>query len=71
MLGMHTTYYWLCTTSTCMFVCTAACGMGSMTQQLHIDHEEIMELNIIMNIDNEQFLFLTCMYTNIDEIILQ
>jgi hypothetical protein len=42
-----------------------------MTQQLHIDHEEIMELNIIMNIDNEQFLFLTCMYTNIDEIILQ
>ena len=32
-----------------------------MRQQLHLDHDEIMELNIFMNIDNEQFLFRTCM----------
>ena len=64
-------YYWVCTTGACMCVCTAACGMGSMRQQqLHLDHEEIMELNIFTNIDNEQFLFRTCMYTNIDEIIV-
>ena len=54
-----------------MCVCTAACGMGSMRQQLHLDHDEIMELNIFTNIDNEQFLFRTCMQTNIDEIIVQ
>ena len=44
------TYYWLCTTRTCMCVCTAACGMGSMRQQLHLDHDEIMGLNIFTNI---------------------
>ena len=55
-----------------MCVCTAAaCGMGLMRQQLHLDHDEIMELNIFTNIDNEQFLFRTCMQTNIDEIIVQ
>ena len=47
--------------STSRCVCTAACGMGSMRQQLHLDHEEIMSLNIFTNIDNEQFLFRTCM----------
>ena len=52
-------------------VCTAACGMGSMRQQLHLDHDKIMELNIFTNIDIEQFLFCTCMNTNIDEIIVQ
>ena len=65
------TYYWLCTTSTCMCVCKAACGMGSMRQQLHLDHDEIMELNIFTNIDNEQFLFSMCIQTNIEEIIVQ
>jgi len=65
------TYYWVCTASACMCVCTAACGMGSMRQQLHLDHDEIMGLNIFTNIANEQFLFRTCMQTNIDEIIVQ
>ena len=72
--GIHVwrTFYWLCTTSTCMCVCTAACGMGSMRrQQLHLDHDEIMGLNIFTNIANEQFLFRMCMQTNIDEIIVQ
>ena len=54
--------------STSMCVCTAACCMGSMRQQLHLDHDEIMGLNIFTNIDNEQFLFRTCIPTNIDEI---
>ena len=57
--------------STSMCVCTAACGMGLMRQQLHLDHDKIMELNIFTNIDNEQFLFRTCMKTNIDEIIVE
>ena len=58
MIGIHIL---LGTTSTCMCVCTGACGMGSMRQQLHLDHDEIMELNIFTNIDNEQFLFRKCM----------
>ena len=65
-------YFWVCTTSTCMCVCTASCGMGLMRQQLHLDHDEIMELNIFTNIDNEQFLFRTCMKNDIlDEIIAE
>jgi hypothetical protein len=32
-----------------------------MRQQFHLDHDEIMELNIFTNIDNEQFLFRKCM----------
>ena len=34
----------------------AACGMGTMRQQVHLDHEEIIGLNICTNIDKEQFL---------------
>ena len=71
MLDMLNTGYQIPSGSTSMCVCTAACGMGSMRQQLHLDHDEIMELNIFTNIDNEQFLFRTCMQTNIDEIIVQ
>ena len=61
MLGMHNTGYQIPSDSTCTCVCTAACGMGSMRQQLHLDHDEIMDLNIFTNIDNEQFLFRRCM----------
>ena len=68
---LGTRYHLVPPGSTSMCVCTAACGMGSMRQQLHLDHGEIMELNIFTNIDNEQFLFRTCMYTNIDEIIVE
>ena len=34
----------------------AACGIGTMRQQVHLDHEEIIGLNICTNIDKEQFL---------------
>ena len=45
--------------------------MGTMRQQLRIEHDEIIGLNISTKIDNEQFLL--CTYTmkaSIDEIIV-
>ena len=44
-----------------MFVCAAGCGMGTMRQQLDLEHDEIIGLNIFSNIDNGKFLFRTCM----------
>ena len=44
-------------TSTCMCKCTAVCGMGTMRQPIHLDHDDkIIGLNISTNIDKEQFL---------------
>ena len=50
------------TTSTSMCVCTAVCGgVGTMRQEIHLDHDEIIGLNISTNIDKEQFLSRTYM----------
>jgi hypothetical protein len=54
-----------------MFVCTAACGMGMMRpQQIHLDHDELIGLNISTIIENKPFLFRKYMYTSIDEMII-
>ena len=37
MYAWHLAYTLLGTTSTCMCECTAACGMGTMRQQIHLD----------------------------------
>ena len=56
MYAWHLAYILIGSTSTCMCECTAACGMGTMRQQIHLDHDEIIGLNISTNIDKEQFL---------------
>ena len=70
MRGIHTIL--LSTTSIpYMFVCTAACGMVMMRpQQIHLDHDELIGLNISTIIENKPFLFRKYMYTSIDEMII-
>ena len=44
---------------------------GMMRQQLRLDHDEIIGLNISTKIDNELFLFRTCIQPKIDEVVVQ
>ena len=50
---------------------TAVAGRQQDAQQLHLNHDEVIGLNISTKIDNELLLFRTFILTNIDEVIIQ